>query len=94
MENNENLNVNELNSEDMEQVSGGRGSGQRVKATGDVYVRRHPDKDSADLGVLYKGETAAYLGEKRWDDRDVMWYKVRHNGNTGWVSSRYAKLVN
>ena len=37
MENNENLNVTELNEESLEEVSGGKSAGQKVKATGDVY---------------------------------------------------------
>jgi len=95
MDNNEKLNMAELNNEELEEVSGGRSSGsRRVKAvSGDTYVRKHPDKDAADIGVLYCGDSAAYLEEKRWDDRDVVWYKVSFHGHNGWVSSRYTKIV-
>ena len=95
MENNEIKNAVELNEENLEEVAGGKsGSGRRVKAvSGDTYVRKHPDKDAADIGVLYQGESAAYLEEKRWDDRDVVWYKVSFHGHKGWVSSRYTKIV-
>ena len=96
MDNNEKLNMAELNNEELEEVSGGRssGGGRRVKAvSGDTYVRKHPDKDAADIGVLYRGDSAAYLEEKRWDDRDVVWYKVSFHGHNGWVSSRYTKIV-
>ena len=95
MNNNEIKNINELNIEELEEVNGGRsGSGRRVKAvSGDTYVRKHPDKDSEDYGVLYQGESARYLEEKRWDDRDVVWYKVSFHGHKGWVSSRYTKIV-
>ena len=94
MENNENLNMNELNAEELEQVSGGKGSNRRVKAvSGDTYVRKHPDKEAADFGVLYKGDSAPYLEEKRWDDRDVVWYKISFHGHNGWVSSKYTKIV-
>ena len=95
MNNNEIKNVNELNTEELEAVNGGKsGSGRRVKAvSGDTYVRKHPDKDSEDYGVLYQGESARYLEEKRWDDRDVVWYKVSFHGHKGWVSSRYTKIV-
>ena len=95
MNNNEIKNVNELNTEELEAVNGGKsGSGRRVKAvSGDTYVRKHPDKDSEDYGVLYQGESARYLEEKRWDDRDVVWYKVSFHGHNGWVSSRYTKIV-
>ena len=95
MENNEKLNMVELSNEELEEVNGGRsGSGRRVKAvSGDTYVRKHPDKDAADFGVLYRGDSVPYLEEKRWDDRDVVWYKVSFRGRTGWVSSRYTKIV-
>lgn len=94
MDNNENLNMTELNNEDMEQVSGGKGSGNFVKATGDVYVRRKPDKDSDDIGLLYKGTIVSYLHDTEWDWRGVAWYKVNYNGSVGWVSSKYSKRVN
>ena len=95
MENNEIKNVNELSTEELEEVNGGKnGSGRRVKAvSGDTYVRKHPDKDSEEYGVLYQGDSARYLEEKRWDDRDVVWYKVSFHGHKGWVSSRYTKIV-
>ena len=95
MDNNEIKNVNELNEQELEEVAGGRGSnGRRVKAvSGDTYVRKHPDRDAAEIGVLYQGDSTPYLGEKAWDDRPVMWYKVKFEGRTGWVSSKYTKLV-
>ena len=95
MNNNEIKNINELNTEEKEEVNGGKnGSGRRDKAVrGDTYVRKHPDKDAAEFGVLYQGDSAPYLEEKRWDDRDVVWYKVSFHGHKGWVSSRYTKIV-
>jgi len=91
MDNNENM--MELSFEEMEQVSGGAGSGQRIKATGDVHVRAKPDKESESLGILYKGESVPFKGEIRIDDRGVYWGKVSFKGHTGWVSSKYAKIV-
>jgi hypothetical protein len=95
MENKEIMNAVELNEETLEEVAGGRSDkGRRVKAvSGDTYVRKHPDKDAPDFGVLYQGDSAPYLEEKRWDDRDVVWYKVNFHGRKGWVSSRYTKIV-
>jgi hypothetical protein len=95
MENNEIKSINELNTEELEEVNGGKnGSGRRVKAvSGDTYVRKHPDKDAAEFGVLYQYDSVPYLEEKRWDDRDVVWYKVSFHGHNGWVSSRYTKIV-
>ncbi len=91
---NEILNGMEINLEDLEQVSGGAGANQYIKATGDVYVRKYPNKDSADIGVLYKGQKATFLGEVCKDDRGVAWGKVSFKGKTGWVSSKYARIVN
>jgi len=95
MENKEIMNAVELNEEALEEVTGGNGAnGRRVKAvSGDTYVRKHPDKDTADIGVLYRGDSVPYLEEKRWDDRDVVWYKVSFHGHKGWVSSRYTKII-
>ena len=95
MNNNEIKNVNELSTQELEAVNGGKsGSGRRVKAvSGDTYVRKHPDKEAAEFGVLYQGDSAPYLEEKSWDDRDVVWYKISFHGHNGWVSSRYTKIV-
>lgn len=93
MENNENLNMAELSAEDLEQVSGGKSTGKFVKATGDVYVRKGPDRDYSEIGLLTTGTTVSYLGEKKTDYRGVAWYKVNYNGKAGWVSSKYSKIV-
>ncbi len=94
MENNENMNAVELNEQEMEEVAGGKGiSGKRVKATGDVHVRKYADRDSDDLGILYTGDTATYMGDKKKDYRGVVWYKIAFHGGKGWVSSKYSKLV-
>ena len=91
----DNEKMNERNLEEMEEVNGGSGSGKkRVKAvSGDTYVRKQPDRDSKEIDVLYQGDSLPYLGEKAWDDRPVLWYKVRCNGKSGWVSSKYTKIV-
>ena len=34
------------------------------------------------------------LGTAAKDTRGVVWYKVKYNGVTGWVSSRYSKITN
>jgi len=66
-----------------------------VKATSyKVNLRDDPNLAGEDIGTMDKGETATYLGKKSTDSRGVVWYKVRFNGKTGWVSSRYSKLYN
>lgn len=68
------------------------GKAQRVEAAADVYVRSAPGKDNRELGVLKKGQTAPYQGEKSAvDDRD--WYLIEFEGKNGWVSSKYSKVV-
>ena len=67
--------------------------GKTVKATGDVNLRKGPGLDYAEAGMMKAGKTAKYLGSAKKDARGVTWYKVNFNGKTGWVSSRYSKLV-
>ncbi len=45
------------------------------------------------LSILYEGDRADYLGETARDDRGVNWYKVRHDGEIGRVSSKYTTLA-
>lgn len=68
------------------------GKAQCVEATADVFVRSAPGKDNRELGVLKKGHTALYQGEKSAvDGRD--WYLIEFNGKNGWVSSKFSKVV-
>ena len=64
-----------------------------VKATGNVNLRKGPGLGYASIATLKKGKTAAYLGEKKKDNRGVAWYKVSFGGKTGWISSKYGKLI-
>ena len=65
-----------------------------VKAEGgDVNIRSIPDLDGKDLGTIYEGDTASYLGSRSTDDRGVVWYKVNFDGVVGWVSARYSTLL-
>ena len=67
------------------------GKAQRVEATGSVNVRSAPGTSSKVLGVLKKGETALYQGERSAvDGRD--WYLIEFDGKNGWVSSKYAVI--
>ena len=68
-------------------------SGNYVKASGGkCNVRNQPDLGASVLTSMEKGETASYLGESSVDYRGVVWYKVKFDGMTGWVSSKYASL--
>lgn len=64
-----------------------------VRTTANVWMRAEPDKESAQITSLPEGASLEYLGETRVDDRGVAWYKVAHNGQSGWVSSRYSELI-
>ena len=89
-ENFENMEAMELNDDALEAVTGGR----KVKAVGgNVNVRTGPGLDYASLGYLTEGDMVTYKGESRKDYRGVTWYKVNFGGRTGWVSSKYSKLV-
>ena len=68
-------------------------SGRTVKATGDANLRKGPGLDYANVGMMKAGKTATFKGEAKKDARGVVWYKVKFNGRTGWISSRYGKLM-
>jgi len=68
------------------------GKPEHIIATGDVYVRSAPGTGNREIGILKNGKTALYQNEKRTvDSRD--WYLIEFDGQNGWVSSKYAKLV-
>ena len=92
-------NMNELNEkiialtdEEMESVTGGKHS-YIEGDNGKSYVRTGPGLDYKSLGVLHRGDDARYLHETAIDERGVLWYKIRFNGKSAWVSSRYTKKV-
>ena len=68
------------------------GEMQFITATGDVNVRAATGTDAKVLGVLHKGQTAPYQGEKReWNGRE--WYLIIFEGENGWVSSKYTEVT-
>jgi len=94
-----NENTNELNEkivaltdEELESVSGGKHS-YIEGDDGKSFIRTGPGLDYKSVGVLHRGEDAKYLGETSIDDRGVLWYKIRWNGHSAWVSSMYTKKV-
>lgn len=69
-------------------------SGNYVKASsGSVNLRSKPNKTSSSLGTMPKGATATFLNKASTDSRGVVWFKVKYNGTTGWVSSKYTKVT-
>lgn len=67
---------------------------QKVTATGNCNVRKGPGLYYSSRGTLYKGEKATYMDVKKRDDRGVYWLKIKFNGSTGWVSTKYARVGN
>jgi len=65
---------------------------KNVKTTGDVFIRSKPDKSSKKLGSIKSGKKVTYLGSSSTDSRGVKWYKIKYDGVTGWISSKYSKL--
>lgn len=88
-----NENMVELNPEELEEISGGKSAGQKIKATGSVNIRKGPGLDYAEMGAIGAGETLPFLGEVKIDNRGVAWYKVSFKKKTGWVSSKYSKII-
>lgn len=62
---------------------------KEVIATGNVYTRFEPNVQAKSAGVLYKNETAPYLGETS----DNGWNKIMYDGKVCWVSGKYSKVV-
>ena len=94
MTNEMNMNeMQELNLEELEDVSGGKSAGQKIKATGDLNVRKGPGLGYDIMGSIKKGAKLEFLGEVKKDSRGVYWGKVVYKNKTGWVSSKYAKLI-
>ena len=88
-----NESIIELNDEELEEVTGGKGSGNTriVASAGKSNVRSGPGLDYKSIGVLHLDESAKYLGSYSTDDRGVRWFKISWNGRSAWVSSRYTR---
>ena len=67
--------------------------GKYVQASGDVNIRSNAGTAYKKLGTMPSGASGTCLGLAAKDSRGVVWYKVKYNGITGWVSSRYSKLT-
>lgn len=59
---------------------------------GSVNVRSAPGTSSRDIGTVHEGDILIYQGiTEAVDGRD--WYLVIHDNANGWVSSKYARLI-
>lgn len=68
------------------------GDSDKVVTTGSVWMRKGAGLGYAKIAVVPEGTTVSYLGESSTDSRGVKWFKVKYDGNTGWVSSKFSKI--
>ena len=94
MENNEMLNerIVPLTEEELAEVAGGKHS-YIEGDNGKSFIHTGPGLSYHRIGVLHRDEDARYLHETAIDDRGVIWYMIRWNGQDAWVSSRYTKKI-
>lgn len=60
---------------------------------GSVNVRAAPGTEAKDIGTVHKGDRLPYQGvTQQAGGRD--WYLIIYENQNGWVSSKYAELVN
>lgn len=66
------------------------GGGTITMKGGKSYIRSGPGKNYSVKGTIPKGASAKYI-DTAYDNRKpaVLWYKIKYNGITGWVSSLY-----
>ena len=69
--------------------------GKYIKIVGgSVNIRSNAGTSYKVLGSMPSGAYGTCMGMAAKDSRGVIWYKVKYNGVTGWVSSRYSKVTN
>lgn len=65
-----------------------------VVTTANVWLRATPSLKGEQITSYKEGKSLTFLGETAEDERPVLWYKVSDGKNTGWISSKFSKLVN
>ena len=69
--------------------------GKYVKIVGgSVNIRSKAGTSYKIVGTMPSGAYGTCQGVAAKDTRGVVWYKVKYDGVTGWVSSRYSKVTN
>lgn len=72
------------------QYTGNSSKKSKIEAvSGRTYIRKGPGLEYKKIECMNKGQSAAYVGTTKYDDRGVAWYNVEFKGVVGWVSSRY-----
>ena len=64
-----------------------KGKGKVVNITSNLRIRNAPSTNSSVVGYLLEGQTFDILG-KSGD-----WYKIKHNGSTGYVHEDYVSVI-
>ena len=73
--------------------SSGSTTGTKVYVSGgSVWLRTGPGLGYKSVTTVHEGQNLNYRGSSSVDDRGVRWYNVTYNGQSVWISSRYAKL--
>ena len=65
---------------------------KKVTMEGSTHLRKGAGTKYASKLIIAKGEKATYKKKTKKDSRGVYWLKVKYNGTTGWVSTRFAQL--
>ena len=88
----ENKNMQELDIEQLEGVTGGK-KNQKVMATKpDVRIHSEPGTDKPVVSKTTQGAIANYTGDLVYVKGEP-WVKVKWNGKTGWILAKYVKIV-
>lgn len=61
-------------------------------SSGPLNVRKGPGTNYVILGSLSDGKTFTITGKAK-DKSGIWWYRLKYNGNTGFVSSSYVKVT-
>lgn len=59
---------------------------------GSVWLRTGPGLGYKSVTTVHEGQNLTYRDSSSTDSRGVRWYNVTYNGQSVWISSRYAKL--
>ena len=87
----ENKNMQELNLEALEGVSGGKN--QKVMATkAGVNIHSGPGKEFAVIAKTTKNAIANYTGELKYVEGEA-WIHVKWDAKSGWIMAKYVKVV-
>lgn len=58
-----------------------------------VNVRSAPGMSGRVLGTVRQGQMLPYQGETQQDEHGTDWYLVEYNGENGWISGHYSRVV-